>query len=30
MWLCILLTTFHGNVWILKDGGYEIVNEAYP
>jgi hypothetical protein len=29
MWLCVLLTTFLGNVWILKDGGHEVVNGAY-
>jgi hypothetical protein len=29
MWLCILLTTFLGNVWILKDGGHEVVHGAY-
>jgi hypothetical protein len=23
------LTTFLGNVWILKDGGHEVVNGAY-
>jgi hypothetical protein len=29
MWLCLLLTTFLGNVWISKDGGHEVVNGAY-
>lgn len=29
MWLCVVLTTFLGNVWILKDGGHEVVNGAY-
>jgi hypothetical protein len=29
MWLCVLLTTFLGSVWILKDGGHEVVNGAY-
>ena len=29
MWLCVLLTTFLGNVWILKDGGHEVVYGAY-
>jgi hypothetical protein len=29
MWLCVVLSTFLGNVWILKDGGHEVVNEPY-
>jgi len=30
MWLCLLLTTFLGNVWILKgEGGHEVVHSAY-
>lgn len=29
MWLSVLLTTFLGNVWILKEGGHEVVNRAY-
>ena len=29
MWLCVLLTTFLGNVWILMDGGHDLVNGAY-
>ena len=29
MWLCVLLTTFLGNVWILKDDGHEVVNRSY-
>lgn len=29
MWLCVLLTTFFGNVWIQKDGGHEVVHGAY-
>ncbi len=28
VWACVLLTTFLGNVWICKDGGYEVVNGA--
>lgn len=29
MWLSVLLTTFLGNVWILKEGGHEVVNRPY-
>ena len=29
MWLCVLLTTFLGNVWIFKNGGHEVVNGPY-
>jgi hypothetical protein len=29
MWLSVLLTTFLGNVWILKEGGHEVVNQFY-
>lgn len=29
MWLCVLLTTLLGNVWILKDGGHEVVHGIY-
>lgn len=29
MWLSVLLTTFLGNVWILKEGGHEVVHGAY-
>lgn len=29
MWICVLLTTFLGNVWILKSGGHEVVSGAY-
>jgi hypothetical protein len=29
MWLSVLITTFLGNVWILKEGGHEVVNESY-
>jgi hypothetical protein len=29
MWLCLLLTAFLGNVWILKDGGHKVVHGAY-
>ncbi len=29
MWFILLLTTFLGNVWVLKDGGHEVVNEPY-
>ncbi|KAJ5502951.1 Major facilitator superfamily domain general substrate transporter [Penicillium fimorum] len=29
MWLSVLLTTFLGNVWILKKGGHEVVNRSY-
>ncbi|KAJ5400241.1 hypothetical protein N7465_010730 [Penicillium sp. CMV-2018d] len=29
MWLSVLLTTFLGNVWILKEGGHEVVNRSY-
>jgi hypothetical protein len=29
IWLCVLLTTFLSNVWILKDGGHQVVNGAY-
>jgi hypothetical protein len=29
MWACVILTTFLGNVWILKSGDHEVVNGAY-
>lgn len=29
MWLCVLLTTFLGNVWVNKKGDHEVVNGAY-
>lgn len=29
MWLVVLLTTFLGNVWILKVGGHEIATRPY-
>ncbi|KAJ5144640.1 hypothetical protein N7448_002032 [Penicillium atrosanguineum] len=29
MWLVVVLTTFLGNVWILKDGGHEIATRPY-
>lgn len=29
MWLCVILTTFLGNVWILKSGDHEVVNGAH-
>lgn len=29
MWVAVILTTLLGNVWILKDGGHEVVNGAY-
>lgn len=29
MWLSVLLTTFLGNVWILKEGGHEVANQFY-
>ena len=29
MWLSVALTTFLGNVWILKGGGHEVVHGAY-
>ncbi|KAJ5676180.1 Major facilitator superfamily domain general substrate transporter [Penicillium macrosclerotiorum] len=29
MWVSVLLTTFLGNVWILKGGSHEVVNRAY-
>jgi len=29
MWLCVLATTFLGNVWIAKDGGHEVVKGVY-
>ena len=29
MWLCVLLTALLGNVWILKDGGHEVVSGPY-
>ncbi|KAH8660226.1 major facilitator superfamily domain-containing protein [Xylariales sp. PMI_506] len=28
-WLAIFATTFLGNVWLLKDGGHEVVSDAY-
>ncbi|KAK7748690.1 hypothetical protein SLS53_000712 [Cytospora paraplurivora] len=29
MWLCVLLTTFLGNVWVHKGGDHDVVNGAY-
>lgn len=29
MWLCLLLTTFLGNVWVNEEGDHEVVNGAY-
>jgi hypothetical protein len=29
MWVCVILSTFLGNVWIRKDGRHEIVKGAY-
>jgi hypothetical protein len=29
MWIAVVLTTFLGNVWILKEGGHEVVCGAY-
>jgi hypothetical protein len=29
MWACVILTTFLGNVWILRSGEHEVVNGAY-
>ncbi|CAK7269164.1 hypothetical protein SEPCBS57363_003462 [Sporothrix epigloea] len=29
MWVSVLLTTFLGNVWILKDGTHEVVTKPY-
>jgi hypothetical protein len=29
MWLCLLLTSFLGNVWISKDAEHEVVRGAY-
>jgi len=29
MWVCVVLTTLLGNVWIRKDGGHEIVDGAW-
>lgn len=29
MWVSVLLTTFLGNVWILKDGNHEVVTKPY-
>lgn len=29
MWLCVLLTTFLGNVWVNKEGDHDVVNGAY-
>lgn len=29
MWASLLLTTFLGNVWLLKDGNHEVVRRAY-
>ncbi|ROW16781.1 hypothetical protein VPNG_01491 [Cytospora leucostoma] len=29
MWLCVLLTTFLGNVWVHKEGNHDVVNGAY-
>lgn len=29
VWLCAILTTFLGNVWVRKKGDHEVVNGAY-
>jgi hypothetical protein len=29
MWVCVIITTFLGNVWISKEGTHEVVNGAY-
>lgn len=29
MWVCVILTTFLGNVWILKSGDHNVVHGAY-
>ncbi|KAH8780090.1 major facilitator superfamily domain-containing protein [Diaporthe sp. PMI_573] len=29
VWLCLILTTFLGNVWVRKEGDHEVVNGAY-
>lgn len=29
MWLCVLSTTFLGNVWVNKEGDHEVANGAY-
>ncbi|KAI3395628.1 hypothetical protein diail_1066 [Diaporthe ilicicola] len=29
LWLCVLLTTFLGNVWVNREGDHEVVNGAY-
>ena len=29
MWMSVLITTFLGNVWILKEGGHEVLNGSY-
>ena len=29
VWFCLFLTGFLGNVWILKDGGHEVVHKPY-
>lgn len=29
MWLCVVLVTFFGNVWIMKDEQHEVVNVPY-
>ncbi|KAJ5258246.1 hypothetical protein N7505_001502 [Penicillium chrysogenum] len=29
MWLSVLITTFLGNVWVLKEGGHEVVDCSY-
>ena len=29
VWLCVLLTTFLGNVWVIKEGDHEVVNGSY-
>ena len=29
MWLCVVGCLFLGNVWIIKDGGHEVVHGAY-
>jgi hypothetical protein len=29
VWLCLILTTLLGNVWVRKEGDHEVVNGAY-
>ena len=29
MWLCVVLATFLGNVWVMTDGVHEVVNGSY-